>query len=166
MTLTNRKDYRNQIYVDLLAVLVGPGLPCVGGFNGQFADFAGVVPAFCVYSRGSDRDLFGVYGEREKSKFFVGVDVFAPFLIETSPAWNEQNSEDALDDVELIVAGWVMANTSRDTGAARWRELHMVKQNGFGSVTDAMRPTRIGGQEYRRERFTLVLDVIQHVKTA
>jgi hypothetical protein len=164
--IANRKDYRNTVFALLEPLLIGAGKPCLGGFNGQFADFAGLVPAFVVFSRGAGRTLSETYGVREDSRLYLGVDVYVPFINPQSPGWNEQMAEDTLDDIEQIIAGWVIDNPTRNDAVAPWDQLSLVNQGGFSSFTDALKSLRLGGNEYRRERYTISLKVTRYVKPA
>ncbi len=154
MSVANRKAWRAQIASELAAVLAGAGKPAQALYAGQVADFDGLYPVVVVSSGGSDR--LGDNGSAQFAGLYLNVDVFVRYS-DKANNWDELKSEDALDDIEQIVAEWVQANGNRPPVAGSsiaWTNLAYVGR------TDAERPPAlIGGQEYRWERISLRVDI-------
>lgn len=155
MSVANRKPFRAQIASELTAVLVGVGKPAQALFAGQVADFGGLWPAVVVSSAGSDRPNDSGYAA-QGTALLLNVDVFIKYS-DTAENWDELNSEDALDDIEQIVAEWVLQNATRAPvagSAVAWTNLT------YSGRTDAeIPPVQIGGEEYRRERISLRVEI-------
>lgn len=155
MAVANRKPFRAQIASELAAVLVGAGKPAQSLFAGQVADFGGLWPAVIVSSAGSERPNDASYAGQNTTMLF-DVDVFIKYS-DKAEGWDELKSEDALDDIEQIVAEWVLANGTRAPqvgSAVAWTNLE------YAGRTDAeFPPAFIGGEEYRHERISLRVEI-------
>lgn len=155
MPVVNRKSFRAQIASELTALLVGTGKPAQSLYAGQVADFGGLWPAVVVSSAGSERPNESSYVAQTSTLLF-DVDVFIKYSDEAD-GWDELDSEDALDDIEQIIADWVLQNSTRAPqagSAVAWTNL------SFAGRTDAeLPPAEIGGEEYRHERISLRVEI-------
>jgi len=155
VSVANRKGFRAQIASELTTVLVGSGKPAQALYAGQVADFGGLWPTVVVSSAGSERPNDASYRGQQTGLLF-DIDVFVKYS-NAANSWDELDSEDALDDIEQIIAEWVLANGSRTPAAGSaiaWTNLT------YTGRTDAeLPPAFIGGEEYRHERIGLRVDI-------
>ncbi len=151
MSVVNRKPFRAQIASELSALLVGVGKPAEALYAGQVAKFGGKSPVVVISSAGSERPNDSGYGAQDAVLLFA-VDVLTKYS-DAQRGWDELDSEDALDDIEQIIAEWVLQNSARPPVAGSsvaWTNL------SYAGRTDAeLPPAQVGGEEYRCERISL-----------
>lgn len=141
----NRETVRDALATLLQAALVGSGKPVQAVYNYRTGDFAGASPVVSVFSHGADRRRLTARGSR--ARFFLQVDIFVVYALEDG-TWTEAQAEDALDAVELLIAGVVDANQV----TAYWGALDYVMESTRYDVA-------IGGIEYIQEAILLVAEV-------
>lgn len=155
MSVVNRKPFRAQIASELSALLVGTGKLAEALYAGQVADFGGKSPVVVISSAGSARPNDSGYVGQGATLIFA-VDVLTKYS-DVKRGWDELNSEDALDDIEQIIADWVLQNSARAPVAGEsvaWTNL------SYAGRTDAeLPPLRIGGEDYRCERISLRVEI-------
>lgn len=142
---TNRKTIRTQLGTLLEAELVGAGLPLQALYPYRVADFNNQSPVGVLSSGGSDRTRKSLEGAGAIFYFEFFVFVLYATLDGT---WTEQNAEDALDDIEAALAQFLVDYYS----TAHWVSLRLVDRSEIVDLN-------IGGQEYKRENFTLAVEV-------
>lgn len=106
MAIVNRKTSRAQLAVLLAAALVGSGKPVQTVYAYQVGDFDAKGPVVAITSGGASRAQRAI-ATRQDSAFRLNVHVFVPY---SATGWTEANSEDALDDIEAIIAGVLVTN--------------------------------------------------------
>lgn len=140
----DRETVRDALATLLGTALVGSGLPAQAVYNYRKGDWAGASPVVEVSSRGSDRRRMTARGSQ--AKFFLQADVYVLYSDEAS--WGEDDAEDALDEIEHLIAGVVESNQV----TAQWRALDYAAESERYDVS-------IGGVGYIWERVTLVAEV-------
>lgn len=140
----DRETVRDALATLLETALVGTGLPAQAVFNHRAGDWAGASPVVEVLSRGSDRRRMTARGSH--AKFFMQVDVYV--LYSDDASWGEDDAEDALDEIEHLIAGVVESNQV----TAQWGALDYAEESERFDVA-------IGGVAYIWERVTLVAEV-------
>lgn len=143
MITTSRKDAREHLASQLEGVLVGTGLPAQAIYSYQVGDFQGQSPVVVVSSGGSLRERLSFQGMKPKYTFTIHVFVL---YADEAGTWTEQDAEDALDDIEEIIAGWVASNQK----SPYWEAVSFDAPSQTSSVM-------VGGKEYRTEVFTVRL---------
>jgi hypothetical protein len=139
-----RKDARLHLAGLLEAALVGNGKPAQAVYPYQVGDFRGQTPVVVVAS-GPAEHLPNGFG-CSKASFQLLVYVFVAYA--AAGGWTEEQAEDALDDIEAIIADVIGANGRTDA----WVQI------GYSGPTQPD-PVVIGGVEYRRELITLDVQV-------
>jgi len=145
MSTPNRKNTRSALTTLLETALVGGNL-CQAVYGYQPADFGGKSPVATVSSAGSMRGKQnrGI----DKNEFYFNVHVFA--LYSDGAAWNEDNAENAIDDIEAAVSRVVSINTTTNN----WANIVITERTIADSV-------EIGGIEYRREVISVQITVFE-----
>jgi len=128
----------------LEAALVGDDKPAQAVFSYQVGDFAGQSPVVVVASGPADHQPNGFGCAR--ASFQLLVFVFVAYA--AAGGWTEADAEDALDDIEAIIAGVIEANGRSEA----WDKI------AYSGPTQPD-PVVIGGVEYRRELITLDVQV-------
>jgi hypothetical protein len=137
MASVSREVARDALTTLLDAALVGVGLPVQAVYGYQRGDFQGQSPVVTVSSGPIMRELQSM-GACWTDTLQLYVHVFVLYSDEDS--WGEDDAEDALDDIEALVADVVLANRS----TANWDSLRYAEETQPGGV-------EIGGVEYRYE---------------
>lgn len=141
MATANRKTSRAALQVLLEAALVGVGLPCQVVYGYRPANDrveSSATPFAFVCSAGTEDD-FGNTILQDTAFVF---DVHSIVRYSDGVAWNEDDAEDALDDIECAVRD--MINDNRH--ATNWAHLEYL-----GSTNAADLDFDLGGQTYRHE---------------
>lgn len=156
MAGVNRKTYRQLLANEIGQALTNAGVVQavypfrVGNFNGQS-------PVVTFTSAGSDRRQEITGGVDAETSLMFAIDVFVLYADQASN-WTEANAEDAIDNIEQVVADWVMTNSDglsrSEQGQTSWFDLVFNERSATGSLLQA---ERLGGQEYRRERMTITV---------
>lgn len=139
----SRKQAREYLAGQLQGALVGTGLPAQAVYAYQVGDFQGQSPVVVVSSGGTLRERFTFKGT--KPSYTLTVHVFVLYADETG-AWTEENAEDALDDIEELIAGVLAANQR----SPYWEAISARAPSQTSSVM-------VGGKEYRTEITSLEL---------
>jgi len=139
-----RKTARLKLAELLGAALVGDGLPAQAVYPYQVGDFAGQSPVVVVASGPADHQTNGFGCVR--ASFQLLVFVFVAYA--AAGGWTEADAEDALDDIEAIIAGVIEANGRSEA----WDKI------AYSGPTQPD-PVVIGGVEYRRELIALDVQV-------
>lgn len=148
VNVINRKTYRQLVAEELEPLLVGTDKPLQALYGYLAPTFNGQTPVATVESVSSGRaDLTN--GNIDTSDVFIGVMLFAEYSAAAEFYYSE-DSENALDDAEQIVAQWVFDNRSRgpDAGATTWINLSYVARTEKANVD-------IAGKTYRHEQIIL-----------
>jgi len=158
MAAVNRKIYRQLLANEIGQALMNAGVVQavypfrVGNFNGQS-------PVVTFTSAGSDRRQEITGGVDAETALMFAIDVFVLYA-DPASNWTEANAEDAIDDIEQVVADWVMTNSDglsrSEQGQTSWFDLVFNERSATGSLLQA---ERLGGQEYRRERMTITVSI-------
>jgi hypothetical protein len=127
--------------------MLSAGLTGVGGlvtavYDYQKGDFKGASPVVAVTSGGSGRASLTFQGM--KATYELRIHVFV--LYTDGDAWNEDDAEDRLDDIEQKIADLIEANQTTDN----WQAISYAERSACDSV-------EIGGDEYRRETITVIV---------
>ena len=157
--VANRKTYRAAIAAELATLLVGSGKPAQSVFAGHVGDFSGVSPAVIVSSGGSAREGVENNSRAQDTRLYVNVTVLVAYADEAG-AYDELDSENALDDIEKIVSDWVGDNRTRDPGhvsGVAWTELNFEQRTETGQLLPI---AEVGGQSYRIETIPLVVRIM------
>lgn len=141
MTSSTRETARDALTTLLQAALVGAGLPAQSVYGYQIGDFEGASPVVTVSSGPNRRELQRM-GPCWTTTTTLHVHVFV--LYSDGDTWGEDDAEDALDDIEALIADVVLANRS----TANWDKLSYAEATQPGGVV-------IGGLEYRMEYIPL-----------
>lgn len=158
--VANRKTWRKAIAAELTPLLTGSGKPAQAVYDGLVGDFGVQSPVVVFSSGGSRRSKEDAFGTAQETVFFVDVNVYSLYAEETaSGTWDEMDAEDAIDDIEKIIADYVMDNGSRETPVSGvvWTTLTYDERTETGS---ALQPVELGGAEYRRERIPLRISIM------
>ena len=139
--MSARGDARRKLADLLTAALVGNGLPAQAVYAWQVGDFAGQSPVVAVTSGPANHEPNG-FG-CDKAVFQLFVYVFVAYAV-PGAGWTEEHAEDALDDIEALIAETVAANSRTEA----WTQI------AYAGPTDPAAVV-IGGVEYRRELVTL-----------
>jgi len=134
-----RKAAREKLAALLASSLVGEDKPAQAVYSYQTGDFAGQTPVVVVASGQANHEPNG-FG-CAKASFQLLVFVFVAYA--AAGGWTEADAEDALDDIEAIIADVVEANGRSEA----WDKIV------YGGPTQPD-PVVIGGVEYRRELIT------------
>ena len=137
-----RKAARKRLAQLLTPALVGDGLPAQAVYDHQIGDFRGQTPVVAVTSGPANHEPNG-FG---CSKAAFQLIVFAFVAYAADGGWTEADAEDALDDIEAMIAAVVGGNSRTDA----WDKI------GYNGPTNPDAVV-IGGVEYRRE--LIVIDV-------
>lgn len=133
----SRKEARAHLAGQLAGALVGAGKPAQAVYDYRVGDFQGQSPVVVVSSGGSNRERFTFRGT--KPSFELTIHVFVLYADEAG-TWTEENAEDALDDIEEVIAETLTANQRTNY----WEAISFVEPSQTGSVM-------VGGKEYRTE---------------
>lgn len=145
--MSGRRAARKKLAAILSPALVGPGLPVQAVYDHQTGDFRGQSPVVVVSSGPADHEPDGF--DCEKDTFQLLVYVFVVYA-DTGSGWTEADAEDALDDIESIIAATVAGNSRTEA----WSRI------AYAGPTQPD-PVVIGGVEYRRELITFNVEVRQ-----
>ncbi len=140
----DRETVRDALATLLETALVGTGLPAQAVYNYRCGDWQGASPVVEVVSKGSDRRRMTARGSR--ARFLMLVDVYV--LYSDEGTWGEDDAEDALDEIEHLIAGVVENNQV----TASWGALDYEDVSQRFDVT-------IGGHGYIWEQVTLGAEV-------
>lgn len=141
MTDTNRKNIRAQFASLLSTAMVGTGLPVQAVYSYRVGDFGGKSPVVVISSAGAVRSSFTFQGA--KPSYRIQVDTFVLYAT-TDGTWTEEDAENALDDIEKLLADTIAANRANDY----WIGIDYVDFSQRIDVT-------LGGLDYIRESFVL-----------
>lgn len=140
----SRKTVRTALATLLQTALVGTGKPAQAVYAYRVGDFGGQFPVVCLGASGASHSAMTLQGGRA----VFGIDVYVFVLYSDGSAWTETQAENALDDIEQIIADTVNANRS----GASWRALSF---NGESEIDI----TVIGGKDYWREVIPIKVEV-------
>ncbi len=138
--MSARKAARRKLAALLQTALVGDGLLAQAVYPYQRGDFAGQSPVVCVTSGPANHEPNG-FG-CDKATFQLLAFVFVAYAV-PGTGWTEEDAEDALDDIEAMVAEVVAGNGRSEA----WTQI------AYAGPTDPQTVV-IGGVEYRRELIT------------
>lgn len=152
----SRKTYRQLLATEVGQALTNAGVVQkvypfrAGNFNGQS-------PVVTFTSAGSDRRQEITGSVDAETSLMFAIDVFVLYA-DPASNWTESNAEDAIDDIEQVIADWVLKNSNGisriEQGQTSWFELVFNERSATGSLLQA---EKLGGQEYRRERMTITV---------
>ena len=145
MISVTRKDVRTQFASLLSAALVGTGKPAQVVYSYRKGDLKGQSPVVVVSSLGSSRRSLTFQGLQPMYR--LQVDVFVLYE-DTAAGWTEADAENALDDIEKIVADVIAAN---QVVANYWEGITPVDWSERVDVS-------LGGVDYIREMILLEFD--------
>ena len=145
MISVTRKDVRTQFASLLSAALVGTGKPAQVVYSYRKGDLKGQSPVVVVSSLGSSRRSLTFQGLQPMYR--LQVDVFVLYE-DTAAGWTESDAENALDDIEKIVADVIAAN---QVVANYWEGITPVDWSERVDVS-------LGGVDYIREMTLLEFD--------
>jgi hypothetical protein len=106
MTVFSRDLARKEVATGLTAVLVGTGLPCAAVFSYQVGRLGGASPVVEVMSGTIARGFAGMGTSRFDSNMNLEVHILIYDGDENNPL-TEPGREDAADQIEALIAGWV-----------------------------------------------------------
>lgn len=138
--MSARADARRELAALLEPALVGPDKPTQAVYHYQAGDFAGRTPVVVVASGAANHEPNGFGCDR--TTFQLLVFVFVAYAVPGS-GWTEEDTEDALDDIEALIAEVISANSRTDA----WTKIEYAAPTDPAAVV-------IGGVEYRRELMT------------
>ncbi len=140
-----RKAARLKLAELLAPALVGAGKPAQVVYPYRRGDFAGQSPAVAVTGGPATHEPNGFGCSKAAFQLLVFV-----FVLYADPAsgWTEAHTEDALDEIEAIIAEVVEANSRTEA----WTQI------AYAGPTQPD-PVVIGGVEYLRELITLDVQV-------
>lgn len=111
---TSRKVARGALKDLLETALVGDGLPVKTVVDSKVTDLSGLTPLVSVLSGGSLREPLTFMGDHPTFGLEVQV-----WVLQEGTGWTTAEAEDALDDIEALIAGVYEANR----GTANWETL-------------------------------------------
>ncbi len=138
---TSRKVARGALKDLLTTALVGVGLPVKTVVDSKVTDLSGLTPLVSVLSAGTLRERLTFLGDQATFNLEVQV-----WVLQEGTGWTTAESEDALDDIEALVAATYEANQ----GTANWEILMYA---GPSSV----RELAVGGVPYFMERIPTIV---------
>jgi hypothetical protein len=141
MTTTSRKSAREHLAGQLTGALVGTGKPAQAVYAYRVGDFQGQSPVVVVSSGGTLRERFTFKNTRPVYTFTIHVFVL---YADEAGTWTEQDAEDALDDIEEIIASTIQANQK----SPYWETISFDAPSQTAGVM-------VGGKEYRTEVITV-----------
>lgn len=141
MITSSRKTLRKAYAALLNTALVGTGKLAQAVYDYQVGDFKGASPVVCVTSAGALRQRLTFQGSTPA--FWLNIHVFVLYATEDA-SWTEAMAEDAIDDIEAVIAAVNDANQIN----ASWQGITQEDRSQADSLV-------IGGLEYRRETFLL-----------
>lgn len=141
----NREAVRDAFATLLQTALVGTGKPVQEVVNYRKGDLEGKSPVVQVSSYASNRSQMTARGGR--TTVYLLVAIFVLYALEDG-TWTEAQAEDALDQIESLIAEVVRSNQA----TANWGALDYESRS---ERVDAA----IGGQEYIVEAVTLKAEV-------
>jgi hypothetical protein len=106
---TSRESARDALVTLLSASLVGTGLPCKTVTGSKVEELTGLTPLTAVLSAGSVRERMTFQGDRPTFKLNVQV-----WVRQACDGWTNAEAEDALDEIESIIAGVYESNRRTD----------------------------------------------------
>lgn len=143
----DRETARDALATLLTAALVGSGKPAQAVYNYRKGEWSGLFPVVEVSSRTSTRTQMTRAGSR--ATFGLQVDVYVLYALDDG-TWTEALAEDALDEIEHLIAGAVEQNQT----TAPWKSLSYAGNSERMDVT-------IGGVPYIWETIPLVAEVYE-----
>jgi hypothetical protein len=146
---TDRETVRDALTTLLTAKLVGTGKPVKAVYNYRIGDFQGQSPVVTVSSEGSLRSPAGEGADIWHNLFYLAVHTFVLYA-DPGTGWGEDDAEDALDDIERLIADVVMDNDD----ATYWGHLAFDSRSMRDDVA-------IGGDDYVREIVTIRAEVYE-----
>jgi len=138
---TSREAGRDALVTLLAAALVGGGLPAKTVTGSKVAALQSNTPLVVVLSAGSQRERLTYQGH--KATFYLEILVF---VRQAQTGWTNAQAEDALDDIEALIAGVLEANTATDN----WE---MVDYDGPSTVFEI----EADGSRYYMERIPVAV---------
>ena len=111
---TSRKVARGALKDLLTTALVGVGLPVKTVMDSKVTDLGGLTPLVSVLSGGTLREPLTFMGDHPTFGFEVQV-----WVLQEGTGWTHEQAEDALDDIEALIAGVYESNR----GTANWEIL-------------------------------------------
>lgn len=145
MSDSPRETARKTLAGLLAPALVGSGLPAQAVYDHQVGDFRGQTPIVIVTSGPAHHQPNGFGCERTRFQLIV----FTFVAYAASGGWTEADAEDALDDIEALIAGVIAAYPR----TAAWDKIEYAEPTNPDTVV-------IGGVEYRREMTTLDVQLL------
>lgn len=154
MSVLGRAAVRDEFASLLLAGLTGNGKPVQAVYQYQVGDFAGQSPVVALGSGGTLRAPLTMRGGH--AKFYLEVFIFVLYAaldyegklqldINGLPIWNEADSQDALDEIERLIAELVDTHQR----GRNWIAVDYAAKSEVDAVA-------VGGLDYRREVIPLV----------
>lgn len=138
---TSRKVARGALKTLLEAALVGAGLPVKTVVDSKVTDLSGLTPLVSVLSGGSLRERLTFMGDHPTFSLEVQV-----WVLQEGTGWTTAEAEDALDDIEALIAGTYEANQS----TANWE---VLEYDGPSSIIELS----VAGVPYFMERIPTIV---------
>lgn len=142
---TSRKVSRGALKDLLTTSLVGTGLPVKTVTDSKVTDLSGLTPLVSVLSGGTLREPLTFLGDHPTFGLEVQV-----WVLQEGTNWTTAEAEDALDDIEALIAGVYEANQ----GTANWE---ILQYDGPSSI----REMAVGGVPYYVERIPTIAKLAQ-----
>lgn len=125
---TGREASRDALVALLTAKLVGAGLPVKTVSGSKQTSLEGITPLVAVLSKRSTRERLTFQGDRAVFEFSVQI-----WVLQSGTGWTYANAEDALDEIEAIIAGVYQDNDR----TATWEILKYVGPTTVAEVAVA-----------------------------
>lgn len=132
----NRTTVRRALATLLDTALVGSGKPAEALYRYMVSDFQGKSPVIVVSSAPTNRNK---QAQVTRVHSFVDLDI-DNYVLYSAEGWTEEQSEDALDELEKAVSDVLMDNDTTET----WAQLSFKGDSDLDYVA-------VGGKMYRVE---------------
>ena len=123
---TSRKTARENLATLLEAQLVGTGKPVKTVSDSKVESLEGETPLVVVLSDGSNRERMTFQGDRATFYFLIQT-----WVLQSASGWTQAQAEDALDNIEALVAGTLEANQ----GGSYWE---ILAYEGRSTILEAI----------------------------
>lgn len=142
---TSRETARDALVILLESALVGTGLPVKTVTGSKVSSLEGLTPLVSVLSAGALRERETFRGD--VPTFYLEVQVW---VRQACTGWTNAQAEDALDEIEALIAGVYESNR----GETNWEAL---EYSGPSSVVEMS----VGGTPYYVERTPTIVKLSQ-----
>ena len=123
---TNRETVRDALVTLLTAALVGAGLPAKTVIGSAVGDLKGQTPLVAVLSGGTLRETEPI----NRPTFLLEVQ---SWVVRSATGWTTAQAEDALDEIESLIASTYEANRGTD----EWEIVQYASETVVSEVESA-----------------------------